>query len=171
MSWTIERLAARHDRREFSCGNEQPDRYIREHAGQDARRHVAATSVAIAEPGQTRVCGYYTLSAFALDAGELPPEFIRKFPRYPRLPAALIGRLAVSSSERGRGLGKTLLMDALNRTYLQSPENLAVAFVVVDAIDADAVRFYRHFNFSPFADRTDRLCLPMSVIASLFDEH
>lgn len=168
MSWVIEQLVAAHDRQAFSCGNGQLDRYIKEQAGQDARRYVASTTVAVDESDLTRVCGYYTLSAFSLDAGALPSELTRKLPRYPRLPAALIGRLAVSSSEKGRGLGKTLLMDALYRTYRQSPENLAVAFVVVDAIDADAVRFYRHFEFNAFVDRVDRLYLPMSVIARIF---
>jgi GNAT superfamily N-acetyltransferase len=169
VSWAIERLTTRHDREAFSCGYEQLDRYLKQQAGQDARRHVAATLVAVPEPGHGHICGYYTLSAFGVDASELPPEMARKFPRYSRLPAALLGRLAVDLQERGRGLGARLLMDALHRAYLQSGENLAVAFVIVDAIDAEAASFYRHFHFIPFDDRPERLFLPMQTAARLFD--
>jgi hypothetical protein len=40
--------------------------------------------------------------------------------------------------------------------------------VVVDAIDAEARRFYLHFDFLAFPEHQDRLFLPMRTIAALF---
>lgn len=163
----IEPLGKKHDRAAFSCGNESLDRYIGQQASQDARRHVAAPFVAVAQAGDTRILGYYTLSAFAVDLGALPESTARKLPHYPLVPATLLGRLAINQGQQGRGLGEFLLMDALRRAHEQSSQ-IASAAVIVDAIDESAHRFYRHFDFIAFPDRTDRLFLPMQDIAALF---
>jgi len=166
-SWLIEPLGREHDRTAFFCGKAVLDNYLKRQAGQDARRHVAAPFVLVErEDGQT-VLGYYTLSAFSVHPGDLPEETAKKLPHYPAVPATLLGRLAVDQTCRGQGAGEFLLMDALYRAYEQSVEIVAAA-IVVDAIDDDAWRFYRHFDFIPFPARRDRLFLPMRTVAALF---
>ena len=88
--------------RDFSCGNSSLDRYLREQAGQDLRRGCATPFVLIAERGGTAILGYYTLSSYGIDAGELPAEVVKKLPRYPLIPATLLGRLAVDRRYQGR---------------------------------------------------------------------
>ena len=112
--YRIEALDRKHDRRAFACGVEALDRYIQKQAGQDARRRVAAPFV-LCEPDSNAVLGYYTLSALSIDVGAWPEEVARKLPRYPVVPATLLGRLAVDSRLRGRRMGEHLLMDALRR--------------------------------------------------------
>jgi GNAT superfamily N-acetyltransferase len=165
--WLIEPLAAHHDRSQFSCGNPALDRYLRQQAGQDARRRVAAPFVLAEEADHSIILGYYTLSAFGVDLGDLPAATSRKLPRYPVVPATLLGRLAVDDRCRGRGIGEFLLMDALSRAVAQSA-TIASAIIVVDAIDDQAGRFYRHFDLIPFPERRDRLFLPMKTAAKLF---
>lgn len=167
-TYIIEPLNARHDRSAFSCGNESLNDYLRERAGQDAKRHVAAVFVAIAEDTR-RIGGYYTLSATSVHAGELPPEAMKKLPRYPVLPATMLGRLAVDGAHKGRALGRALLCDALRRAWRNSLQVASMA-VVVDAIDAAARDFYRHFGFLDLPDHANRLYLPMSTIQKLFSE-
>ena len=58
-------------------------------------------------------------------------------------------------------------MDALHRALVQSAE-IAAAAVVVDAIDAGAAKFYKHFGFVAFPTVADRLFLPMKTIAGFF---
>ena len=166
-SWRIEPLGKHHDRAAFSCGNDVLDRYLQERAHQDARRLVAAPFVLVATTAPKTILGYYTLSAFGIDLGSLPAGVARKLPSYPVVPATLLGRLAVDQGQRGQGLGEFLLMDALHRTHVQSAQIAAVA-VVVDAIDEQAIRFYKHFNFIPFPEQSDRLFLPIKTVAALF---
>lgn len=161
----IEPLESRHDRAAFSCGNDSLDRYLRQQASQDVRRGLAAVFVTCAE-GTNRVVGYYSLSAFAIFPAELPETVTRKLPRYDRLPAVLLGRLAVDQTLTGKSLGKLLLLDALFRGRQQIDQVGAYA-VVVDAIDENAAGFYRHFGFQPLVDHPDRLYLPMATIAKL----
>ena len=164
--WAIEPLGKRHDRAAFSCGKPALDRYLKIHAAQDARRNVAAPFVLVPAGGNP-VIGFYTLSAFGIELAGLPDEIATRLPRYPIVPATLLGRLAVDENHRGQGLGEFLLMDALSRSLAQAGQ-IASSAVVVDAMDDDARRFYLHFEFIPFADRADRLFLPMNAIARLF---
>ncbi len=166
-TWHIEPLGKHHDRAAFSCGKEPLDRYLKNQAGQDARRRVAASFMLVDAPGSKTVMGYYTLSAFGVDLGDLPDALAKKLPHYPVVPATLLGRLAVDQHYRGQGFGEVLLMDALHRSLDQSAE-IAAAAVVVDAMDEDAWRFYRHFDFIAFPKRHDRLFLPMKTVESLF---
>ncbi len=62
-----------------------------------------------------RVLGFYTLSATSIQLTEVPAALAKKLPRYPRLPATLLGRLATDLSARGVGLGRFLLIDAITR--------------------------------------------------------
>jgi hypothetical protein len=77
-SWSIEPLASHHDRAAFSCGKEALDRYLKQQASQDARRHVAVPFVAVRKPGDDEICGYYTLADFGIDPGALPDVIVKK---------------------------------------------------------------------------------------------
>jgi hypothetical protein len=105
--------------------------------------------VLVAERGDTTISGYYSVSSYGIDVGELPADVAKKPPRYPLIPATLLGRLAVDWRSQAQGIGEFVLLDALHRTLVQSAEIAAVA-VVVDAIDADAAKFYKHFWFVAF---------------------
>ena len=111
----IEPLGPEHDRAAFDCGNDTLTRYFSQQAGQDFRRHAAVPFVMV-DPRSAKVAGYYTLSAFQIEAGELPPSIARRFPRYPHAPATLLGRLAIDRTYQGQGWGQFLLMDALHRS-------------------------------------------------------
>jgi GNAT superfamily N-acetyltransferase len=60
--------------------------------------------------------------------------------------AALLGRLAVDHGQKGKGLGRALLLDALLRTA-QAADTIGIRAMLVHVIDHDAKRFYQHFNF------------------------
>ncbi len=109
--------------------------------------------------------GYYTLSSTGVTLAELPVEITRRLPRYPIIPATLLGRLAVDQRMRGRSYGRFLLADALHRALRSEIASFAV---VVDAKDAAALRFYQRENFLPFPDQPTKLFRPMADIARLF---
>ncbi len=159
----VEPLGSRHNRAGFSCGVEPLDRYLRTQASQDARKHVAAPFVLARADGS--LVGYYTLSSTSVPVQELPRELTRKLPRYPLIPATLLGRLAVDQRYRGQGHGRFLLADALCRSVKSEIASFAV---VVDAKDADARRFYERESFLAFPDQPLRLFRPMADIAALF---
>jgi GNAT superfamily N-acetyltransferase len=166
--YVIEPLSDRHDRAAFSCGVESLDRYLHRQAKQDLRRYVAAVFVACPAATST-VAGYYTLSASSIVSTDLPPEVIKRLPRYPAQPAVLLGRLAVDQQYRGQGLGALLVASALRRSLRLHTEIGAMA-VIVDAKDDAARRFYEHHDFQPFPEHPLRLYYLMQTIAGLFPD-
>lgn len=159
----IEVLAAHHDRSTFECGVEALDHYFQTRVGQDARKRVAAPFVLVMPDGN--VAGYYTLSATAVRLPDLPEATTTKLPRYPLIPATLLGRLAVDRRHRGRGFGRFLLADALHRSVRAEIASFAV---IVDAKDESARRFYEREGFSSFPEQPMKLFLPMGDIERLF---
>ncbi len=162
-TFSINPLSSEHDRLAFACGVDALDRYLQTQASQDVRRHISNCFVA-SPIGTAIVAGYYTLAAASVPVLDLPEEVTKRLPRYPVLPAALIGRLAVDRQYRKRSLGSVLLFDAIERAVRAEP---AVFAVVVDAKDEDAAAFYRHFGFTPFASRPLSLFLPAATAMKL----
>ena len=148
-SFIIERLGPAHDRAGFSCGVEALDRYFRNQVTQDIRRRATACYVTVEGPGAA-VAGYYTLAAAGIPLAELPSELVKRLPRYPSVPVARLGRLAVDQAYRGRKLGSALLWDAIERSLRSE---VAVFALVVDAKDDVAEAFYRHHGFMAFGGR------------------
>ena len=128
-----------HDRMAFDCGVEALNHYLHRQAGQDVRKKIAAAFI-LKGDNPASIAGYYTLSATSINVGELPEHTARKLPRYPLLPATLIGRLAVDRRYRGKGYGELLLVDALKPAWLSTSE-IGLVAVVVDAKDDGAMAF------------------------------
>jgi GNAT superfamily N-acetyltransferase len=164
MAWLFESLGSHHDRADFQSASLALNAYLQQLARKDAERHIAAAFVMVDDAAPSRIVGYYTLSAFTVEVGELPEAQQKKLPRYPRLPATLLGRLARDA--RHPGTGTLLLMDALVRACRQSGQVASLA-VVVDAKDNAALRFYRKFGFANLGNHENRVFLPMSTIAQL----
>ena len=154
----IEALSPAHGRKDFSSGSAVLDRYLRELATQDIKRRVSNCFVAL--DGSNAIAGYYTFAAASLPMTELSAEEAKRLPRYPLLPAGLIGRLAVDLRFQGRRLGGALVMDAALRAARAEP---AVFALLVDAKDEAAASFYEHLGFRRFASKAGALFLPVAT--------
>lgn len=145
-------------RQQFDCGVVELNLYVQQQISQDAKRNIAAPFVLLNE---NQVIGFYTLSASSVNLGDLPAELIKKLPKYPLVPVALLGRLAVDKNYQGQGLGDFLLMDALKRSCGLS-EQIGIMAVVVDAINESASHFYQQYGFEQLT--ANRLFLPIQNI-------
>ncbi|PYU82992.1 MAG: GNAT family N-acetyltransferase [Acidobacteria bacterium] len=166
VQYRIEPLADKHNRAAFSCGVEALDRYLQRQAGQDVTKHVAVAFV-ITPDGET-IAGFYTLSAHVLNLGDLLDNVAKKLPRYPNVPATLLGRLAVSIDFRGRGIGELLLLDAFKRV-LANTQEVGSAVLVVDAKDERAREFYLRHDFIPLPSQPNRFFYTVKTIEKLFE--
>jgi GNAT superfamily N-acetyltransferase len=160
--FVIEPLGQRHDRESFSCGVEALDRYFRTQATQDVRRRATACYVAV-EAAAGKVAGCYTLAASGIPLSDVPAALAKRLPRYPMVPVARLGRLAVDQHYRGRKLGAALLWNAVQRSLRSE---VAVFALVVDAKDDEAEAFSRHHGFVPFGRQARQLVLPLTKVAS-----
>lgn len=157
-AFRIEALNDQHLRKSFYCGVETLDRYFLQQVTQDVRRRATACYVAL-ETDTNRIAGYYTLAAGGVPLSDMPDDIIKRLPRYPSVPVAKLGRLAIDVQFQKRQLGSALLWDACLRA---SRSELAVFAMVVDAKDDHAKAFYIHHGFSEFSSIPRQLMLPLT---------
>ena len=157
----VEVLGPGHARDEFSCGVTALDAYLARQATQDIRRRVSACYLAV-EVSSGKIAGYYTLAAGGVPLTDLPETLSKKLPRYPSVPVARIGRLAVDQAFHGRKLGGALLADAAVRA---SRSEVAVFALVVDAKDDTAEAFNRHHGFEAFGKQAKQMIVSLKHFA------
>lgn len=153
-----------HHRNAFSCGKPELDVYLQRFARQNDERNIAKTFVAV--DADNLVLGYYSLSSASIEFSELPEAQRQSIPAYP-VPAARLARLAVDESMKGQGLGAKLLIDALQRIVTASQE-IAVKYIIVDAMDDDARNFYKHYEFIELPEQDLKLFLPIETVKHVF---
>ncbi len=157
----LEVLGAQHERTRFTCGVAALDGYFRTQATQDARRRASACYVAVQDETNA-VAGYYTLAAAGVPLTDLPESLSKRLPRYPSIPVARVGRLAIDLSFQGRKLGAALLADAALRALRSE---VAVFALVVAAKDDSAVAFYQHHGFEMYGGQPKQLIVPLASFA------
>jgi predicted GNAT family N-acyltransferase len=155
----------KHDRSNFCCGQGTLDTYIRKQASQDLKKRVSTVFVLIDDP-ETSVLAYYTLSAYTIDIAALDEPFAKRLPRYPALPATLLGRLAVDNSQKGKRFGELLLIDSLKKSLNASIQVASLA-IIAEALDESALSFYLKYGFQPFKQEPMKLYLPMKSVEML----
>ena len=123
---------------------------------------MAAPFVATAD-GVT-VLGFHTLSATSIQLTDIPTALAKRLPRYPRLPATLLGRLATDLAVRGLGLGRVLLVDAITRAVRSEIASFAL---VLDAKDEAAASFYERESFIRLPGTPIRFVRRLDELAAL----
>jgi GNAT superfamily N-acetyltransferase len=159
-----EPLGNQHDRTQFDCGVSVLNDYLAKYAKQDVKRKASAVFVLVACAEPKRVIGFHTLCATSVALSSLPEEAVRKLPRYPGIPAILIGRLARDVNHAG--VGALLLSDAITRCVRVASE-IAASLIVVDSKGETATRFYEKFGFISLPRLPDRMFLPMQTAEKL----
>jgi GNAT superfamily N-acetyltransferase len=152
---------SRHRREAFVCESAELTEFLHTRARKETKARASACFVLVPVPDRGRIAGFYTLSATNIALEKVPEELAKKLPRYPELPATLLGRLARDLSFKGQGIGNLLMVDALQRAYETSSVIGSVA-IVTDPKDDRAAQFYAEFGFKPLDGR--RLFLPMKAV-------
>ena len=157
-------LAAEHDLTAFDCGKAPLDEFLKRHA-RDKQRAMLSRSYVVTR-GNT-VLAYYTLAHVSVQRPEVPTAFGRGMPD--ANPAMLMARFAVDRTMQGRGLGRSLLTDALRRTWAAMESGPApMRLFLVDAKDEEARHFYERFDMQPSPLTPLRLFLSYKAIRALF---
>jgi predicted GNAT family N-acyltransferase len=164
----VEPLKLHHEVDRFKCGRDQLDRWLRAYAGQSQRRDTSRTFV-VCRRKETGVVGYYTLVASQVEQHEATGKVQRGTSKHFPIPACLIARLAIDQPEQGAGLGRSLLLDALQRIDLAS-RSVAMRAVLVHALDEEAAAFYAHFGFRPASAEPLTLMVPLEAVRHVLDK-
>jgi GNAT superfamily N-acetyltransferase len=147
VNFTSEPLNDSHILTSFDSGKEPLDRWLRQSAGRGQLQDTGRTFVW--HVGDGEILAYFTLTGHALHRGSLSRKQAHSLPA--EVPPILLAKLALDASLHGQGLGGELLLDALTRC-VRAGEIVVSRFVVVDALDENAVGFYEKYGFTPVPD-------------------
>lgn len=152
-------LEAGHDRSQFDCGVEPLNVYLKQYALQNQKKGIVRNYVTCRG---ARVVGYYSLAYGSVAQAEAPPALTKGIGNYP-IPLMIVARLAVDVREKGQGLGKALLKDAILRT-LQAADIAGLKAIFVQAKDEDAKLFYTKHGFIPSPGDPLHLFFPLAPL-------
>ena len=141
--FVIEGLTKAHDLSSFDCGTASLNEWLQRFAWQN--QQADAARIYVAHRRDDVVAGYHSLTASSVRRDDAPARVAKGLANHP-IGVALLGRLAVDRGQKGKGLGRALLLDALMRTS-QAADTIGIRAMLVHAIDEDAKRFYLYFNF------------------------
>ena len=158
------KLGRRHDRKQFDCGAEGVNRYLRESARQQAEKNLALTFVLLETDESTEIVGFYTLVMSTVACSIVPAKGL---PRHQSAPVVLLAQFGVDRRFQGQGHGRRLLYHALYQA-MQAAEHAGCLAVVLDAVDERARQFYLARGFQELTDDPHHLWLPMSAIRDMF---
>lgn len=137
-------LGTSHRLEEFDCGKPALTDWLLHHARRAQGSGSARTFVACE---QDRVAAYYSLTVGQIDTLEAPERIRRGMGQYP-IPLVILARLAVDLDYQKRGLGFSLLQDAITRTVAIA-DQAGIRALLTHPIDSEADAFYRRFGFEP----------------------
>lgn len=157
----IEPLGARHDREGFDCGSAELNDYLKKTARQHIEKGLSKTFVLVDDAEPTRILGFLTLAVCEVQAQTLPPKLAKKYPQH--VPAAKLARLAVSKDRQREGLGKLLMVHALQQAIRVS-DSVGIIGFFVDAKNEDARRYYEQYGFVALPDSPLKLFLPLATL-------
>jgi GNAT superfamily N-acetyltransferase len=157
----IEPLGPRHDREGFDCGSVELNDYLKTTARQHVEKGLSRTFVLVDEAEPERILGFLTLAVCEVHAQSLPPKLAKKYPQH--VPAAKLARLAVAKDRQREGLGKLMMVNALQQA-LRVSDSVGIIGFFVDAKNEDARRYYELYGFIPLPDNPLKLFLPLTTL-------
>ncbi len=139
----------------FHCGDEIVDAWAEKHSA-SARKRGSAVVYAVYCDGA--VAGFYTLSTHSVARVDVGGGwFVRNAPE--QVPAVLLGMLGVDERFKGKGLGASLLRDAVQNA-MKVASLAGARALVVDPTGEQAAAFYEHFGFTRLPG-TSRMALKL----------
>lgn len=157
----IQILDRTHDRASFDCGEDALNKYLRETARQHNEKGISKTFVYVDTDSPETILGFFTLSICEIVTEGLPRKYSKRLPK--KVPAAKLGRLAVSRACQGQQIGGILMVEAMKRT-LAVADNFGIVGFFVDAKNDRAQKFYEGFGFVELQVNPRVLFLPLKTL-------
>lgn len=148
----------------FSCGEPSLDRWLATQARQSMESRDAVTYLLLdGESDDECIAGYYCLSAGEVRREDAPAGLARRAPE--PIPVVRMGRFAIDERYQGSGWGAELLREAL-LSAVSGGRSIGARALLADAVNEQAVQFYRRFGFIVSPTHPMQLFYDLRVVAA-----
>lgn len=151
----IQKLTDGHAKGEFDCGEPELNDWLKRFAKQHKDKGLSSTFVMVDHEKSPEILGFYAISLTELLNPDLPEPLRKRLPH--KVPAFRLGRLATASAHQGKGIGETMLFDAIDRVTRLSGE-IGGTVLIVNA-KPSATSFYDRYGFEHMESHPHNLCL------------
>lgn len=144
------KLDASDNCKDFNSGQVDLDSWLERFALQN---QFSGMSTVFVTRTESRIAGFYALSTGGVEPAAAPERVTKGNAKHP-VPVIILSRMATDLRDRGRGVGRALLGDALRRVDAAASE-IGIRALLIHAKDAEAKAFYMHhaeFEPSPTDD-------------------
>lgn len=162
-----EPLRGKHRLEGFECGDEALDTWLLRYS-----RHAEAAGSArvfVTPKDGERLVGFYVLAGGQVEPGDATARLLKGQSTGRPVPVVVLARLAVDRRQQGRGVGRSLLQDAMLRCATVA-ESIGVRALVVHAATEEARRWYLQFGFEVSPTDPLHLILLMKDLKRFLDE-
>jgi len=157
--WTsIVRLDGHFDDRLFTCGDVAMDTWVHYSAQGLNDRDLCRVHVCLDD--EDDVVGFYTLTNWVVEGVKLP----NNYGGATQVPALLLGHLGVATKHQRRGVGREIVLEALDHA-LRIREESGVRLLVVDAKNDVAAGLYKSLGFKSHASNPRTFYVKLKLVA------
>ncbi len=149
----------------FTCGNPALDDWLHDSAKRMQKAGTVRTTVLRRTDDET-LAGYYAICPTEIRRDEHALSS-RVRGAVSRVPGFMLAKLAVASAAQGQGLGRDLLIDALEN-ICEAADLAGGRIIVVDPIDEAAAGFYARHGFTSVEGTARMYILVEDARASLW---
>jgi GNAT superfamily N-acetyltransferase len=162
-----EPLSGKHRLEGFECGVDALDTWLLRYS-----RHAEAAGssrVFVTTANGERVAGFYALAGGQVEARDAPARLLKGQPSERPVPVVMLARLAVDRQHQRKGVGRSLLQDAMLRAATVA-ESIGVRALVVHAMTEEARDWYLQSGFEASPTDPLHLILLMKDLRHFLDE-
>jgi len=141
----------------FDCENKTINKFVSGSLKKQIRQKLSQCFVLLDTNNADRFIGFYTLSAFAINASDLEALSAGSLPS--RIPCSRLIMLGVDKNYKGRGLGKRLMKSVFLKT-IEAAEKIGIYGLFLDA-DEQAYTFYLDHGFIALQKKVKTKPTPM----------
>ncbi len=147
------------NQKRFDCENKAINKFVAGSLKKQVKQSLSNCFVLVDTDNNDRFVGFYTISAFSINADML--SVLSKGSLPARIPVSRLVMLGVDKEYKGRGLGKLLLQNIILRTVAAADE-IGIYGLYLDA-DENAYTFYEERGFIPLKSRENPAPTPMFI--------
>lgn len=162
---------SRHGRKDFDCGTERLNNYLRLTAKKQQKADLTRVYVVTRE-GESQVLGYSAIALGMMNADALAKK-PRGAPEHGELPVLFLGQIAVDQRAQGAGLGSILMHHVFEKAALIADQAGCFAILLDVMSDGDDEAFekrrawYGSFGFQSFPSRPSRMFLTLKEVRAI----
>ena len=164
----IQKLAKTHNKKQFDCGQEEINKFLKIQSRQASSKNYSQTFVLVEKSNQTEVIAFYALSLCTVDSSH--QHEINKTYKGEMYGLKLV-RMGVDLAHQGKSITSHIIIDVMLKAIMVK-EAAGIKGVFVDPKNDSLLGLYKKFGFIEIdKNRNNKMWMPIATCESLTQQN